>query len=424
MEKEDYIAAIEKLNSEYMKLYYSDAQKSYRTKRKKRKLLEQRKYKLFIKYNLELTKKKFQKIKNNIKSFLKKIKKKITKFFEQLKKRFRKINRKIRDIYKKTYKFLRRVRNRLLRIVLRRVFRLVKNIKNRDLKKKLLIIIDGNKVVKRKKLRIKREKRLKESLEEERLFTDDEEENKDNQIIASEEINENNKNLDAKRKVVYTCIVGGYDNLNSPLITSENTDYIVYSDNKFIIEDTKCWEYRPIPDEIKEICDNNNILINRYIKMHPHILFPEYDYALYIDGNVRIISETTSLFDIINDITGIAIHAHNRRKDVYEEAEACIKVEKGNAKSIKKQINKYREEGVPEKYGLYEANVIASNLKNENAGRLLDFWWDEFIKSNTLRDQIILPYILWKSGYNYSDIGCLGTYMALNPKFRRYDHDE
>lgn len=249
--------------------------------------------------------------------------------------------------------------------------------------------------------------------------------NKKNKKIKSKkqyEIIQQNKDISQNSKVVYTCILGEYDKVYSPLIPTENTKYVIFSDNENIINETKIWEYRPIPEKIKEICNNDNTLINRYIKMHPKEVFPEYDFALYIDGSIRIISDITDLFNRINNKTGLAMHVHPKREDVYEEAKACIKTKKGRKKYIKKQIKKYKKENFPEKYGLFEATVIAIDIKNENSQKILNEWWEEFFKTETYRDQLIFTYILWKNKYEFNDIGILGGDILLNPKFKRYMH--
>ncbi len=223
--------------------------------------------------------------------------------------------------------------------------------------------------------------------------------------------------------VVYTCILNDYDTLYSPLIETENTTYVVFSDNKKITSNVDLWEYLPVPDEIKNKCQNNHTLINRYIKMHPQELFPEFDLALYIDGSVRIMSDIANLFYKINDKTGLAMHLHPRRNSIYEEADACIKSSIGNTKNIKKLINNYKQEGFPNNNGLFEATVIAIDLKNKNAQKIMDNWWKHFLENQTGRDQLSLTYILWKLNYKFEDVGVLGINLAINPKFRRSTHN-
>ncbi len=223
------------------------------------------------------------------------------------------------------------------------------------------------------------------------------------------------------KKVVYTCIVNDYDKLLAPIIKTPNTDYIVFSNESNIIHDD-CWQYRKIDKTIIQNCSKNPTLINRYIKMHPHELFPEYDLAMYIDGNVRVVSDIEECFSYINDKTGLAMHQHAKRGDVYEEAKACLVLNKGNKKNIKKLIKEYEQQNFPQNFGLYQASVIAIDLKNKVAKNILNEWYQEFVKQNTKRDQLSLPYVLWENNFKFGDVGILGNNIYRNPKFRISDH--
>ncbi len=224
------------------------------------------------------------------------------------------------------------------------------------------------------------------------------------------------------KTVVYTCICNNYDNLMSPVVRTDDTDYIVFSNNDSVVQGTKYWQYRPISKQLKKKCNYNPILINRYIKMHPHELFPDYDLALYIDGNIRVISNIQDCFGYINKKTGLAMHEHAKRSDVYQEAKMCVKLNKGNKKEIKKLIKDYKHQNFPHNFGLYEAGIIAVDLKNKNAQKVLNAWYKEFVNRGTLRDQLSLPYVLWQKGYNYVDIGSLGSNIHHNVKFRVDEH--
>lgn len=225
---------------------------------------------------------------------------------------------------------------------------------------------------------------------------------------------------DKKPKIaVYTCITGQYDKLITPFLNFDNIDYIAFTDNKE--EDNKVWEIRDIPENIKQLQDN--ILINRYIKFHPSELFKEnYDYAIYIDGNIKVISDLTNLVYAINNATGLAFHRHQFRNCIYNEIEVCRLIGKGNYEKMKKQTQRYRQEGFPEQFGLYECNVIVSDLKNNTGIELLHTWWNEFRNSESYRDQICLPYVVWKNNCQFDDIGSLGNNVYKNPKIRLENH--
>lgn len=221
-----------------------------------------------------------------------------------------------------------------------------------------------------------------------------------------------------KKFVVYTCITGNYDHLLSPLYVHSDIDYIAYTDSSST--SSGAWDARPIPNNLKGL--NNNALINRYFKFHPHELFSEYDYAIYIDGNMRVVSDLRNMVNRINGETGLAFHRHGVRKCIYKEAEVCRILGKGNYQKISEQLKRYEREGFPHEFGLYEANVILTELRNTESKRILDAWWDEFCKSESFRDQLALPYVVWKCGHKFDDIGNLGFHVNNSPKFEKIDH--
>ena len=218
--------------------------------------------------------------------------------------------------------------------------------------------------------------------------------------------------------VVYTCITGDYDNIQEPLYTHSSIDYVLFTDNTNI--KSSVWEIRYIPDDIMKL--GNNVLINRYFKFNPSMLFSGYNYSLYIDGNIRVISDIRNMINRMNSKTGLAMHRHNSRNCIYKEAEVCKIEKKGNYKIITDQLEKYKKEGFPENFGLYEANIILSDLNSTSAERILTNWWREFTATSSFRDQIALPYVVWKCGFGFDDIGNLGINMHNNPKFEKVSH--
>ena len=53
--------------------------------------------------------------------------------------------------------------------------------------------------------------------------------------------------------------------------------------------------------------------------MHPDVLFEDYNYSIYIDGNIKVIGDLTAYINLISK-AGIAVHRHGKRDCVYEEA--------------------------------------------------------------------------------------------------------
>ncbi len=225
-------------------------------------------------------------------------------------------------------------------------------------------------------------------------------------------------NVSAKQELpkiaVYTCITGNYDKeILEPFLKTSNIDYFLYTDNTQ--NKSVNWKIKELPSNVSKY---NNILKNRYIKMHPQELFLKYDYSIYIDGNVKVMSDLTDLVYSLNEKTGVSMHRHQFRNCIYNEIEVCKIKKKGNYAKLKEQVERYKKEGFPKNFGMLEATIIVTDLKNKNAKLILDNWWKEFTSSESLRDQIALQYVIWKNNFKIEDFGNLGNNLYRNPKFR------
>ena len=91
------------------------------------------------------------------------------------------------------------------------------------------------------------------------------------------------------RLVIYTCITGAYDILVDPVAIFPGVDFVCFTDHDV---KRKVWQLRnPVHRE------KNALLTARWHKLHPHELFPDYDYSLWVDGNV--IPASASLMEIL-----------------------------------------------------------------------------------------------------------------------------
>lgn len=216
---------------------------------------------------------------------------------------------------------------------------------------------------------------------------------------------------------VYTCVTGGYDRLQTVHCHPENVEYIAFTDNLDL--EAKGWTVKPLPDAVKEIAGDADR--NRYLKMHPSIV-GAFDYTIYVDGVVEIFSDVTNMINVLNPQYGLAIHIHPDKNCIYNEVDWCKRNHRGNVGRMDDLLKEYNEEGFPRHYGLLECPVILSHLHNEQGLDILDEWWKEHIKRGTGRDQITLPYVLWKKGITVEEIGTLGNDVKANPKFRFHAH--
>jgi hypothetical protein len=218
-----------------------------------------------------------------------------------------------------------------------------------------------------------------------------------------------------RRVSVYTCITGGYDQPVEPIYCPNTENFVLFSDDLPLGEESE-W-HRISLDKVTGLQPGMNA--NRYCKMHPYAVFPEDDYSIYLDGNMQVVSDLTALTEIARKSkVGIAMHKHPKRNCAYVEAEVCIASHRGNPEAINKQMKRYREDGFPDDFGFCEATVIVADLSNPIGKRILESWWEEFCRSGSGRDQLALPYVIWKNGFVMNDIGNLGCNLQFNPKFR------
>ena len=220
-----------------------------------------------------------------------------------------------------------------------------------------------------------------------------------------------------KKVVVYTCIAGRYDSVNEPRFRmNPNVSYVLFTDQDIRSD---VWDVREIPEQISHL---DGVQKNRYLKMHPHEFLRDFDYAIYIDGNVQVISDMSGLVNLMPAEIGFAMHFHNVRNCVYQEAVACQCLKKGSPEGITKDVERYLKMGYPRENGLLECTVFVTDLHSEASKKIYEQWWEEFLKSESKRDQLSLPIVLWKNKIPIEKVGTLGSNLYRNPKFRVMSH--
>ena len=196
--------------------------------------------------------------------------------------------------------------------------------------------------------------------------------------------------------VVYTCITGDYDKfLFSPPLQSKHISFVCFTDNNKI--KAKGWDVVPL--KFNDYLERPD-LVNRYHKFHPHLILPSYEYSVYIDGNIRIVSDLVTLIeDFIASRAAFGCFSHPERDDIFSEAEACrhlSKFKNGDEASVLKQLSYYSKHVGSESLGLYAGCVLLRHHKNPVLKKAMPLWWQHVIDF-TARDQLSLPYVIWKT---------------------------
>ena len=221
------------------------------------------------------------------------------------------------------------------------------------------------------------------------------------------------------KRVVYTCITGGYEGLFPPTKQQDDFDYVCFTDNPDLTSDF--WELRPIPDELKEL---SCVKQQRIIKICPHKYLPEYDESLWVDGSVDILIDLDVFLNKFcsDETKSIFIRKHPSRNCIYSEGATCIRMCKDTKEHINPQLDKYKAEGFPKSFGLVETNIIYRKHNNPYCIEVMNVWANELMNGSH-RDQLSFNYALWKvgsNGFKYLDTGLIrGVYFRWYSQHNR-----
>jgi hypothetical protein len=216
------------------------------------------------------------------------------------------------------------------------------------------------------------------------------------------------------KKVIYTAIFGDNYFLHDPTIVSKEYDYICFTDSENYQSDV--WNIKKVTPLY-----SHKGLNNRKYKLLPHRYLSEYDFSIYVDGDLKITEDIGVLAkDYINSPLSVLDHSLcgvnstgnlNARNCIYEEANFIKwlgdnhprKTYKDNITTIFNQMERYKLEGYPANNGLARNSLIMRNHNNAEVINVMEKWWVE-LKYNSKRDQLSFPYVCWKENFSYEFI--------------------
>lgn len=196
------------------------------------------------------------------------------------------------------------------------------------------------------------------------------------------------------RKAIYTSVTGNYDPLPQPLYVHPDYDYICLTD-KVEKASEGVWQFRKNP--------NDNADLKRrsvWARLHPHLLLAEYDYSLYIDGNIQILDKR--FYDYVESAIDrqipLAQVLHPTRDCIYLELEQCLNVRKVTPWQYIRHRQRYTQAGLPKHWGLYENSILLRRHNDPQVVKLSEQWWEEYSRGSN-RDQLSLMLVYWREQY-------------------------
>lgn len=217
------------------------------------------------------------------------------------------------------------------------------------------------------------------------------------------------------RFLVYTCVFGGYDRVYPPVECESGLDYIIITDDPAM--QVEGWHSHYVESSGFPTYKSANLhyraLIHRY--------FPQYLASVYVDGNIRVKGGIMLLLErFLSSKAALGAYHHPLRRTIDLEANACIAEGKvRDAQAVRAELAAYIGDGFPDDQGLVETTVLLKNHAASDLDLGMSLWNDLYLFHLT-RDQLSLPYVLWKTGMSWN---CLpGTFRDVNHHFALYPH--
>lgn len=200
-----------------------------------------------------------------------------------------------------------------------------------------------------------------------------------------------------KKFILYTAIFGKMGRgVHTPEVSIPDVDRICFTDLEI---ESDFYEIRKM--KVDSHIDNKYeieeamIRRQRFVKICiPDEIFDNYEYSVYVDCKRNSVIDFEWLLSFMEPHSDFLTRRHKTRNCVYEEGRVCIKKERDDKATIRKQLTFYQEEYYPINNGLHYSYI----LLRRHTRRLKKFsrlWWRQ-LEQYSHRDQISLPYVAWK----------------------------
>jgi hypothetical protein len=217
--------------------------------------------------------------------------------------------------------------------------------------------------------------------------------------------------------IVYSANIGGYDKPSELTSYDKNIEYIYFTDNTNFT--SEIWNIKPI-DFVNPKLDNRRK--SRFLKLNPHIVLPEHDISIWMDGSLEPIF--TSAHELLEKIgfgdNNIMCYKHRFRNCIYDECEEVLNWKLDFPALVVTQSTNYYNKGFPRNYGLYE-NGFMIRRNNDKMKKFNEFWWNE-VSKNSARDQLSQMYSCWVTKTNILPI-TVGKNVEENEFLIKKNHE-
>ena len=199
----------------------------------------------------------------------------------------------------------------------------------------------------------------------------------------------------SQEMILFTAVFGHPDMLFDPALPLPDVEVVCWTDMDYVGQT----RYRMVKTDLHELPPPKR---NRRVK----IFWPEvldcFAYSLYVDSTVRVLVDPRDLIQYLEPGSDIAQFRAFERDCLYEEARAVVRLGKDDREVVRKQVTRYRKEGILPPTGLWAGTVIL----RRHTPLMREFcqsWWAE-VEAFSRRDQISFPYAVVRSGIRVSEL--------------------
>jgi len=207
------------------------------------------------------------------------------------------------------------------------------------------------------------------------------------------------------KSIIYTSVFGGYDDPTEQKLPNG-------------------WDWKCFSEENSLSLYTDNTRNAKRFKVLPHRYLQDYEYSIFIDGNMKVVGNVNELVDKYLSDSNVAFFSHaqnalDSRNCIYEEGRVILETGERNYKLnpergkftykdnptiITNQMKRYMNMHYPKDNGLITGMVILRRHNEQDCIDTMEDWWTE-IKYNSKRDQLSFNYTAWKNNlkFNYMD---------------------
>ena len=196
----------------------------------------------------------------------------------------------------------------------------------------------------------------------------------------------------APRRVVYTALMGRYEQLNEqPIAAETNIEFICFTDDPELRSDS--WTIRLVEPRFPL----DMIRSARYFKTRGPALLAEYDETLWIDNAVRLRVTPESLLDSWLATADLGLPLHSFRGNVISEFDAVATEGYDDPARVYEQLINYSTLRPDTLQEMPYWTALLARRQTAEVDATMQLWWDHLLRYSR-RDQLSINFVIGTTG--------------------------